>query len=827
MIRATRCGSCAAAFVLGVGSAHAEGEVPAQLPQVTVVGVSPLPGLDLPKDRVPAPVQTASGAEIERSGALSVADFMNRRFGSVHVNEVQGNPLQPDVSYRGYTASPLLGTPQGLSVYLDGIRLNQPFGDVVSWDLLPRSAIASMALMPGSNPLFGLNTLGGSLSVQTKDGFTHPGASIRLALGGHGRAEAGFEAGGSDARGLSWFGTADLFRERGWRDDSPSRLGQFFAKLGWRSATTRASLTASAASTDLAGNGLQDGQLLASRYASVYTKPDQTRNRAGLASLALSHDADNGWTLSGHAYLRRIDSRGSTGDLQADSLDQPLYALSAADRSALAAAGIAAPASVDPATTPFPSLRCVAQALQGGDTDLACNGVTRRSRSTQAQGGLALQAGKRFSWAEAAHQVVVGAVLDGSRTEFSQTSQAGFLAPDRSVTSVDGFLREHGSGNAGLDASSNAIGLRSRTTTASLFAADTVSLTSDVHVTVAGRYDRTKVSNRDQLRSAPAPDSLDGDHLFARFNPALGVNWNPSQALRFHAGLNQGSRTPTAIELGCANPEQPCKLPNALAGDPPLKQVVTHTIEAGVDGRVATATTWRAGFFRSDSNDDLLFVSSDSSGQGYFRNFGRTRRQGIELGGATAIERFTLDLAWTLLDARFRSRDRLNGAGNSSNDEGAGLDGSIAIQPGDRLPLAPRQIFKAGLGVAVDARLKLDLDMIAVAGAIARGNENGRHAADTVYYLGPGRSAGYAVFNLGASLQATPALSLFARIGNVFDRRYATAAQLGSTGFDGSGRFVAQPFAADAQGRFPLRSSTFFAPGAPRLFSLGLRLRFD
>lgn len=83
----------------------------------------------------------------------------------------QGNPFQPDLNFRGFTASPLLGTPQGLSVYMDGVRLNQPFGDVVSWDLIPRSVIGSIALMPGSNALFGLNTLGGALAIQTKDGL--------------------------------------------------------------------------------------------------------------------------------------------------------------------------------------------------------------------------------------------------------------------------------------------------------------------------------------------------------------------------------------------------------------------------------------------------------------------------------------------------------------------------------------------------------------------------------------------------------------------------------------------------------------------------------
>ncbi|HSC63689.1 MAG TPA: TonB-dependent receptor, partial [Caldimonas sp.] len=325
----------------------------------------------------------------------------------------------------------------------------------------------------------------------------------------------------------------------------------------------------------------------------------------------------------------------------------------------------------------------------------------------------------------------------------------------------------------------------------------------------------------------PDPSSLDGDHRFARLNPALGVNWNPSRAVQLYAGYSEGSRTPTAIELGCANPAQPCKLPNAMAGDPPLRPVVAQTLEAGVRGELAPATTWRAGVFRAVNRDDLLFVSSDASGQGYFANFGKTRRQGVELGAATRAGRWSADFAWTFLDARFMSSERVNGTGNSGNDQGPGLPGSIAIAPGDLLPLVPRQTLKASLAVAVEPRTTLALDLVATAGAAARGNENGDHAADGVFYLGPGRSPGYAVVNFAATMQTTSALTLFARIANVLDRRYATAAQLGPTGFDAAGRFVAQPFPPDAQGRSPLRNSTFYAPGAPRLFSLGVRYAFD
>ena len=150
--------------------------------------------MDRSLDEIPAPVQAATERDIEQSGALDLSDFLNRRLNGVYLNEVQGNPIQPDLNYRGYTASPLLGTPQGISVYMDGVRLNQPFGDVVSWDLIPRIAISETTLIPGSNPLFGLNTLGGAISIQTKDGRSNPGTSLALSGGSFGRVNGGLRA---------------------------------------------------------------------------------------------------------------------------------------------------------------------------------------------------------------------------------------------------------------------------------------------------------------------------------------------------------------------------------------------------------------------------------------------------------------------------------------------------------------------------------------------------------------------------------------------------------------------------------------------------------
>ncbi len=273
--------------------------------KVQVIATTPLPGVGLSIEEIPAPVQTLNAQDLEQSGALDLADLVNRRLTGVHVSEIQGNPFQPDVSYRGYTASPLLGTPQGVSIYMDGVRLNQPFGDVVSWDLIPRLAIASTVLMPGSNPLFGLNTLGGALSIQTKDGRSHPGTMVQATYGNHRRRMVEFEHGGSKASGLNWYLAGNLFGERGWRVDSPSDVRQLFGALGWQEAKREIKLTVSHANTELTGNGLQEQRLLDRDFASVYTRPDTTNNRATLVSVAARRSARNNLTFSGNALLPR------------------------------------------------------------------------------------------------------------------------------------------------------------------------------------------------------------------------------------------------------------------------------------------------------------------------------------------------------------------------------------------------------------------------------------------------------------------------------------------------------------------------------------------
>lgn len=821
--------SAAAVASADGGRTAATGPTSSDLPPVTVVATSPL-GADRPADALAPAAQSADAEALDRSHAVDLGAFLVRRFGSVSVNENQGNPLQPDVNYRGYTASPLLGTPQGLSVYLDGVRLNQPFGDVVSWDLIPRAAIERVDLLAGGNPLYGFNSLGGALSLRTKDGYSSPGVEAHVAYGSADRRQVELQAGGHTDSGLYGFVTANRLLDDGWRDDSPSDARQAFATLGFRDSTTDVALTAARAVTDLTGNGLQDVRLLESDYDSVFTRPDETRNRSTLLNLRGRHAIDDGIAVAANTWYRTIRTATYNGDVNEGSLGESLYQPNAAERAALAAAGYAGfPSSGEnDANTPFPRWRCIANVLLNDEPNEKCNGLVNRSALAQRSFGAGAQIDVERVLAGRRHRLVVGASLERSRVRFRQSSQFGYLAPDRSVVAVDG----DGAFADGSQSSENAfdarVDLGGRTVTRSVFAADSIDVGDRLQANISARHDRTQTRTRDSLTPGGGPGSLDGDHVHARLNPAVGLVYLVSPRTSLVASYAEASRAPSAIELGCADPAYPCRLPNAMASDPPLAQVVTKSVEFGARGDVG-ALRWSVAAFRGDSVDDILFVADDQAGFGYFRNFGRTRRQGIELGLTADVGTLSAGANYTFLDATYRSEESVNGAGNSSNDAGVpGFEGAIEIEPGDRIPLISRHLAKAWAEWRPRESVSLQADLSYVGGMLARGNENGEHRPDGTWYLGSGRIGGHAVLNVGAEWKPTAALTTYVQVNNALDRRYATSAQLGTTPFTTAGTFVARPFAGPViDGERPLLHSTLVAPGAPRSVYVGLRYRWD
>jgi outer membrane receptor protein involved in Fe transport len=810
----------------------------AQTSRVEIVAATPLAGTDLEINQIAGPVQTATAADIETSGALELADLMNRRLNGVYINEMQGNPFQPDVNFRGYTASPLLGTPEGLSVYLDGVRQNQPFGDVVSWDLIPKDAISEITLVPGSDPLFGLNTLGGALSVTTKSGITNPGWSGNLLYGSSGRKSVDGEWGGGGATGFNWFLSGLGFHESGWRFDSPSDVRQGFARVGWRTGKTDLALTMSYAYNSLIGNGLQDYRLLATDYSSVYSIPDSTANRSPSVNFIARHSFSQNLTFAGNAWYRNIRTYAIDANFNDDAQGQLIYQPTDQEQAVLSAAGYSGfpTAGADVSNTPFPKWPCIAEALQLGDPDETCDGVNIYSLEKQNEFGFSGQ----FTWitspAIGKNQFAAGGLWDRGSVNYTQTTDYAYVNPNLTLTSVPAWQ----DGSTSVDGSpvDTAVSLHGATPNWSLYFTDTLTLPKNVNVTVSGRYNRFTVNNHDLLNPTPGPGSLDGDYVFQRFNPSVGITWSPFANLNAYARFSQGSRAPTSIELGCADPSAPCSLPNSLSSDPPLQQVVTDTWEVGLRGKMETSflhnVNWNLGAFYAENHNDILFIAAPQTGTGYFQNFAKTLREGIDADLDGRIGRATWGLNWTFLSATYQSTETLDGSANNTNsiaEQGyPGLDGTITVQPGDRIPLIPKQTGKAYLDFPITSKLAFDFDEVIASSSYARGNENNAYTADGVYYLGPGVSPGYAITNFRAHYDLTRHFQLVVQLDNLFNHEYYTAAWISNTALSAQGAIQSLPFPVYTTGPYagsaPAQSATFFSPGAPRRAWVQLKIKF-
>jgi len=809
-----------------------------QTSKLDVVATTPLAGTDLTTDQVAGPVQTGTTVDIENSGALEIGDFMNRRFNGVYINEMQGNPFQPDVNFRGYTASPLLGTPEGLSVYVDGLRQNQPFGDVVSWDLIPREAISEVMLVPGSDPLFGLNTLGGAISITTKNGVSNPGLSGSVLAGSSGREAVDGEWGGGKATGFNWYLMGTEFHESGWREDSPSTVYQAFARLGWRTAKTDFALTMSYARDTLIGNGLQDYRLLETNYSSVYSIPDSTANRSPSFNFIARHSFSDNLSFSGNAWYRHIRTEAIDANFNGDALGQLIYQPTDEQQAVLTAAGYTGfPTSgADITNTPFPKWPCIAEAIQLGDPDQTCDGVNIYSKEEQNDWGLSGQ----FTWTTSPkigrNQFAAGALVDRGSVNYTQTTGFAYVNPNYTLTSVPAW--QDGSTSVDGTPIDTEVALHGVTPNWSLYFTDTLTLAKTVNVTVSGRYNRVRIHNSDLLNPIAGPGSLDGDYVYQRFNPAIGITWSPVPTLNAYARFSQGSRAPTSVELGCADPDAPCSLPNSLSSDPPLRQVVTDTWEVGLRGKpevpLLQHMSWNAGAFRYENHNDILFIAAPQTGTGYFQNFAETLREGFDANIDGHTGRITYGLDYTFLSATYQSVETLDGSANNTNNfalEGyPGLDGVITVHPGNRIPLIPKQTGKAYADWQITSKLLLDINEVMVSSSYARGNENNAYKADGIYYLGPGVSPGYAVTNVRAQYNFNRHVQLAVQIDNLLNHKYYTAAWLSNTAVTAQGAIQSLPFPVYDTGPYagnaPAQSANFFAPGAPIRAWAQLKLLF-
>ena len=382
-----------------------------ELPQVLIIGTAPLRELGQPLSEVPANVQTATSTDLKRQQSLGIADYLNNNFSGVSVNESQDNPFQADVNYHGFTASPLLGTPQGLSVYVDGVRVNEAFGDTVNWDLIPESAISTISLMSGSNPTFGLNTLGGALSVQTKSGHDYPGTSLEGYGGSFGRYAFEGETGGASGP-FDYFLSGNYFDEDGWRNLSPSKVKQLFGKVGWETDRTDLDLSYTWADTQLTGNGPVPESMLAYQRESIYTAPDFTHNTLNFVNATGTYFLDKQLLLSGNLYYRHLRTRTLNGDANDDNYLSEDYGGPAIDCTA---------APAEPCRM-SPTVRTASIAHRR----------SRRRRSAPACSSTATNDLFRLK-----NHFVLGASYDHSDDDYGQAFQYASLTPLRQTVAID------------------------------------------------------------------------------------------------------------------------------------------------------------------------------------------------------------------------------------------------------------------------------------------------------------------------------------------------------------------------------------------------------
>ena len=736
---------------------------------IEVYSPTSLPTIGLPINDVPFAVQTATGEEIREQPGVSIADYMVNNLEGVTVNEVGGNPYQLEINYRGYNATPILGNPQGLSIYVDGVRQNMPFSNNVLWDTIPDFAIEDMQLVGGSNPVYGLNTLGGSLSMQTKSGRTFNKSAIEGSTGSWGRNLGLVETGGvSDDQGFDYYAGYSYFKEDGWREPSPSEVQQWFSKFGYEDEETRYDLSYTGAHNSLVGNGMVPKYLLGSDLEGVHTLIDKTRTQYNQVQLSGTEFINDTMMASGNIYWRNIDQSTYNGDLNDEFCDDD----------------------------DIPE-ECAVE----NDNE----GVINRSKTKQNAYGFNGQLTFDNDWLSRRNQLIAGAAYEYSKVQFEQSSQE--------IATLDptGFF------SGALQAKEQTTGLTGQTNTWSAFVSNNHALNDKWSINTAARYNYVTIDNDDTFNPDGGTASLSGGHDFDRLNPSVGLAYNPNDNLSTYASYNEANRAPTSIELGCANPDNPCTLPTQMADDPPLEQVVAKTFEVGARGKFTgmfdSNMSWNISGYSATNHNDILFLYTESNTTaGYFDNVDKTTREGIDVGVNTAFETWSIAMNYNYVAARYGTDLTMVSENNSSAD----AEGAISVEDGDYLPNIPKHSFKLRTVYKPESAWYLGATITAFSSSYMMGNENQENdsSANGLQSEVPG----YAVVNLDGEYKFSNMFDgwkLYAKVTNLFDNKYYTGGRIAESRVNADRSFSEEEIATAS-----------LVGGSPRAGWVGLRYEF-
>lgn len=730
-----------AILILAAAAGPALAQESAREPQ-TVVVTAPLPDGQSDLANVPGEVETVTMSDFSRDRHDGiVSDAVARALSSVGIVDEAGSPFQPDFVYRGFEASPVSGAAEGLAVYQDGTRLNEAFGDNVDWDLVPEFAVARVTL-ESDNPAFGLNALGGAVSLEMTGGFDFAGVDAELSGGSYGDRAAHAEFGRRFGR-LGAYLALGATDDDGFRADSPARLRQAYGDLAYEAGGLTLHLSATGALNVVAAAGPTPVELLARDRRAVFTEPQSQSDGAGLVQLRGSYDA-LGPTLSFNLYYRRFDQSlidGNTTDVVPCSNNGGWLCLGGGDLF---------PTDALYATT---GGAVAASALPAG----AVPGEIDHTKTRSDSAGLALQSGFDRPLMDFANRLVIGGALDAGWTDYAARGVLGALGADLRVAPSAIVIDQALSPTAEppLEAP---VALGAQNLYGDLYAVDALTLAPALTLTLSGRLNTAAIRMEDRIGT-----SLDGRHAFARFDPGIGLDFRPADGVTLYGGYSEADRAPTPGELSCADPRAPCLLGAFLVSDPPLKEVVARDFEFGLRGHAAPAWlpgtfTWSLGAYRTDARRDILLVATAINGFGYFQNAGTTRHQGLDLHGDYRDEGWRVTLGYSYLDAEFRNAETI-----ASNSPYADAQGFIHVRPGDRLPQNPAHRLTLSLERALTDDVRAGLDLKAQSASYLAGDDSNQAA----------KLPGYAVVGLHGDYALGSNLVLFASIENLLDRHYA------------------------------------------------------
>jgi outer membrane receptor protein involved in Fe transport len=726
-------------------------------------------------DKVPASVNVVDSKEIARTDSLNITNALEQRVPGIGINEVAGNPFQPDIQFRGFVASPVAGTPQGLAVYQNGVRINEAFGDTVNWGLIPTTAVRSIDVVT-NNPAFGLNALGGAVVVQMKDGFSYQGAEINTMGGSFGRIQSSAQW-GKQIENYAVYAALEGLHDNGFRNFSSSDIRRFYGDVGYRNDVSEFHLNIGVANNKFGATATVPVELLQNYWGATYTTPQTSANKVGYFNLTGKVEATPTWTIEGAAHLRVFKQKTQDGNPTATErceADAGLLCFNSDDVPANGLNGVQL-------ANPFPSE--------------AVLGQNDRTTTKSTTAGMQLQATNTDQLFGHDNRFTIGGSIDSSVTRFTASAELGTIAPNYVVSGSGIFL-----GQSGDPISIGPVSLRTVNQYTGLYALDTFDVTKAFSITAGGRFNNAQIKLEDQIGS-----ELNGYHVYNRFNPMIGGTYKLTPELTAYAGYSEANRAPTPLELGCADPARPCIVAAFLVSDPPLKQVVSHTVEAGLRGtkelNIGTLS-WKIGGFRATNNDDILAIPSPGlQGFGYFQNVGSTRRQGFEAEVNIKSSALLVYASYAFVDARF-----LDAVKVGSHSPFADADGNIQILPGDQVPAIPRHRVKVGFDYAITDAFKVGADATFVSSQYFVGDESNQAS----------KLASYAVANVHASYQINKTFQVYGRIDNLFDNRYATYGTFFETG----------DVPNFTNGGAPFTDPRSVSPARPRAFYAGLRATF-